>query len=345
MPNATRAARPGGSHQNAPTPRHDPDGSEPGGRFQPTRANVGNRVQFECPICGSSDANAAVILDRDGDPRTLIGCFALNCPVEKRAPYLRALGLAWGLTDGETRERLAAEAYRRSARPKRRAKPESPPSVALVEGWAARLWTEPAALAYLRSERGLTDATIRASRIGYAASGSGRTWSEFGAFTIPVVRRRTVLTMRRRFWPDLPRSTKGKPVKIAGPAGVPMALYPDAPTGRTLIVCEGEFDALLLRQKRLPAVTSTAGTAWDQSWNRVVVGCRVAVIYDAGEASLAKARKLAEAFRAAGAETAWAVDLGAAGLDDGEDVTDWFVTYGRSREDLRRLIADERRPR
>jgi hypothetical protein len=39
-----------------------------------------------------------------------------------------------------------------------------------------------------------------------------------------------------------------------------------------------------------------------------------------------------------GADRAWAVDLAAAGLDDGEDLTGWFVKYGRSAADLRRLL-------
>jgi hypothetical protein len=42
----------------------------------------------------------------------------------------------------------------------------------------------------------------------------------------------------------------------------------------------------------------------------------------------------------AGAKDAWPVDLG---LADGEDITDWFVTYGRSVTELRDLISDARR--
>ena len=107
-----------------------------------------------------------------------------------------------------------------------------------------------------------------------------------------------------------------------------------------LLVCEGEFDALLLRQHGFPAVTSTAGTSWSPEWNRHVRGRQVAVVYDAGAFSLEIAERRAREFVAAGACEAWAVELG---LEKGEDATDWFVNYGRSADDLRRLIRAARR--
>jgi len=65
-------------------------------------------------------------------------------------------------------------------------------------------------------------------------------------------------------------------------------------------------------------------------------------MYDAGAFPLEIAEHRAHEFVAAGAREAWAVDLG---LEKGEDATDWFVKYGRSADDLRRLINSSKRNR
>lgn len=152
---------------------------------------------------------------------------------------------------------------------------------------------------------------------------------------LPVFRGGRLVMVRRRFWPDTPASSNGKPIKMVGPRNTPAELYPEVPPGRTLIVCEGEFDALLLRQKGLPAVTSTASTSWKPEWDVHTRDRRVAVLYDSGSLDLAE-RRAAELV-AAGAAHAWAVDLG---LGHGEDVTDWFITYGRSRAELCELVRE-----
>jgi hypothetical protein len=107
-------------------------------------------------------------------------------------------------------------------------------------------------------------------------------------------------------------------------------LYPLSVLGAdpaTLVLCEGELDALLLNQHGIRAVTSTAGTTWKPDWDRHVVRRRVAVLYDAGARSYERAERRALALVAAGAREAWPVDLTLAGFAKGEDVGDWFVKY------------------
>jgi hypothetical protein len=205
---------------------------------------------------------------------------------------------------------------------------QPPPSQASVDGRAARLWSTPDALAYFRDERGLWNETIRSYELGidetfYAIPIRG----ESGALENQKLRSRN---------PEARRKAHG----LARPS----CLYPiHAITvgPRALVVCEGEFDALLLNQHGFPAVTSTAGTSWNPEWNRWVEGRYVATLYDAG--SYALAAKRASEFRSAGAKDAWPVDLSRAGFATGEDVTDWFVKYGRSADDLRQFIIDARR--
>jgi hypothetical protein len=126
---------------------------------------------------------------------------------------------------------------------------------------------------------------------------------------------------------------------LSGPSWL-YPLWALAVDPRLIIVCEGEFDALLLNQHGLAALTSTAGTNWRPEWNHWLQGRRVAVLYDAGSIELAR-RRAAE-FRSGGAREAWAVEWPRY-FAEGEDVGDWFVKYGGSAEELWELIRDERR--
>ncbi len=185
------------------------------------------------------------------------------------------------------------------------------------------------------ADRGLSLEAIRRERIGYAPDGTETPpWPDWPAFVFPC--------RKKRFWPQVPERA-GKPAKCVALPGSAAALDVEPPPGRTLLVGEGEFDCALMRQHGLPAVTSTAGTSWDPAWDPYVAGRRVAVVYDAGPHSFELARRRAAEFVAAGARQAWAVDLTLAGLARGEDVTDWFVTHGRTVEALRRTIRRARR--
>ncbi|MFI5458035.1 MAG: hypothetical protein ACHRXM_21565 [Isosphaerales bacterium] len=136
--------------------------------------------------------------------------------------------------------------------------------MALVQAATVRLWSPEGAdgLAYLRG-RGLTDATIRAARLGWVLDvrlptrDGRRYWSACGIVTP---------------WYDGDRLAM---IKIRQPAGRRpkyVELYRDRPTiypapsvvrpGKPLVVCEGEFDALLLGQElRELAAVVTLGSA------------------------------------------------------------------------------------
>lgn len=140
---------------------------------------------------------------------------------------------------------------------------------AVIDEAAGRLW-EPAgaeALAYLVG-RGLEPETIRAARLGYAdrlrvprRDGSG-TWPLSGVVVPWLDRGRPELVKVRRL--GLVRGAKyievyrGRPVLYPDPAAVR--------PGSDVIVCEGEFDAILLRQElaHLPVGVVTLGGASNQ---------------------------------------------------------------------------------
>lgn len=281
-------------------------------------------VRCLCPVCGSSALHAKP----QGGKGSL---FCFNCEPSDGAAWLaeaaRELGTKPYRLLGDPLAYLERAQRPGSASPV----PSEAPSAAKADGHHARLLADDEALDYLLG-RGLTLDTIRLHKLGYDG--------DHDAIVIPVYDEAgEVQNLFRRF---LDPDAEPKIVGLTGrPAAVwPLPLYLARPRP-SVVLCEGEFDAALLNQQGFTAITSTAGTTWKPEWDRYVVGRRVAIIYDAG--SIEKARRRARELRDAGASDAWAIDLARAGLGEGEDVTDWLVKYGRSRDDLAELIGGERR--
>jgi hypothetical protein len=191
-------------------------------------------------------------------------------------------------------------------------------------------------MGYLIHKRGLTREIVRFFELGYDGS----------AFVIPVkdVQSRALVNVRLRYWPKVPASGgkyRGLPGRTLENGGV--TLFPFLPPGPIILVA-GEFDAMILWRHDLPGVTVTSGAAtkWPDAWDWMVKDRRVAVMFDADPREEQQATSRAEQLRRAGAEDAWVVRLSTAGLGNGEDVTDWFVKYRRTKKDLIRLINGER---
>ena len=289
--------------------------------------NKPTKYRFTCPFCGGvQKLDATYKRDSFGRWRWFIGCFSINCP--EGLDYLSALA---GIVDAQPWQILEDPLRWLEVLDSSRPSPLDPaplPSLARIEGWTQALMTDRRALRYVTRQRGLTRKTIRRYRLGFDSQ----------AIVIPVIDRyQRVVNVRRRFL-----SPQADGPKITGLRGRAARLYPGNERRRTLLLGEGEFDALLARQHGLPAVTSTAGTSWSPSWDRHIHRHRVAVTYDAGEQSFQLACDRARKLIAAGAMDAWAVDLREAGLTDGQDLTDWFLTYNFSVEKLIRLIRSAR---
>ncbi len=296
-------------------------------REQQCPQNRMTKYRFTCPLCdGVQKLDATYRRDSFGRWRWFIGCFSINCA--NGSEYLSALAdivgaKPWQILEDPLPWLEGLDGGRPSP-----LDPAPPPTLARIEDWTRALMADQRALSYVTRQRGLAIQTIYQYRLGFDGQ----------AIVIPVINHRhRVVNVRRRF---LAPQTNGP--KITGIRGHTARLYPNVKRGRALLLCEGEFDALLARQHGLPAVTSTAGTSWSSSWNRYVARRRVAVLYDAGAHSYQLACHRATKLAEAGAADAWAVDLRQAGLADGEDVTDWFVVYKFSAEKLLTLIRDTR---
>lgn len=189
-----------------------------------------------------------------------------------------------------------------------------------VEEWHQRLRRNRKARRYLRS-KGLDWELVKRHRIGWDGS----------HVVLPVFGRRWVIVNALRVRPGQ---------KARGLRGRGSQLYPHPPREDSFVVLvAGVWDALLLRQHDLPAVSTTTGASLPEHLREAFSGCRVAVVYDVGEecAATRTARQLVDA----GAAEAWSVALPLP--DKGDDTSDWFVKYELTANELLRRIRRARR--
>lgn len=292
-----------------PCPLHDPDGTgrKPDLVIQPGETRPEPYVF--CRVCG-----------------------------EEAWPDVRAALLAGGVPDG-----LLGPAGKptgpAATRPLRAVKPTpavEPIDERTVQDWYDRLNVSqednPPAfervqerLAYLHGARGLTDDTLRAAQIGWDGE----------RLTLPVADERGRFVNVRRY------STRAeqKMLNLPGRGSPPRWYGADALAKHVgeVLVCEGEWDRLITQQHldtadytHMLAVSGTHGASTLPADLEPLRGRRVHIVYDCDDAGRKGARKLAAALHEVAAAV-YVVDLG---LNDGEDLTDWFVKHGRSADAL-----------
>jgi hypothetical protein len=277
----------------------------------------------QCPNCGNS-------LTLDVTPNPLggwwVGCHSCEAEGVTSGDLLRALAAAVGAPGGGD---IKADPVRWLG-PYLRAVTTSGyiadlPSDTVIAGWHSALQSADAALAYLDG-RGLTDDTVRERRLGYD--------SVADAIVLPVYLATELVNVRKRFLSP----ERGQP-KYKGLAGRSGQLYPSPPSGHAVLLCAGEFDALLATQEGIPAVTSTTGVGgWRDDWDAYFAGLLVAVCFDVGEESVMDARVAA---LTEGGACAWPVRLSELGLPRGGDVsaalTRWLHREGPQRPHQQRV--------
>ncbi|MEA1964782.1 MAG: AAA family ATPase, partial [Candidatus Aerophobetes bacterium] len=183
-------------------------------------------------------------------------------------------------------------------------------------------------LIFLKEARGLTAEIIRKYKIGLA-----NTHPEYGGgerITIPMLKNKKCINIRFHSLKD------EKPKDYPLTAGLPYAvyLYPENQLrNKEIWLCEGELDVLCALSHGLPAITVTSGAGtWKNEFTPLFDGKKVNIVFDCDEPGKKGAERVAEILsRVAQVRI---IDLG---LREGQDVTDWFVNYGKSKEELEKL--------
>jgi DNA primase len=179
--------------------------------------------------------------------------------------------------------------------------------------------------AYL-NDRGIPDEMIDLNLIGWNG------WR----ITIPIFNRDGELAFFKQLRD--PEDKKESPKMIAWPKGH-MELYGwENLTSKAsqIIICEGEFDRLVLETNGFRAVTSTGGArAFKKEWAEEFASIgNVYICFDNDDPGRDGALRVGRII-----PHAKIVELPQE-VGDGGDVTDFFVHLGRSREDFLRLIEE-----
>ena len=273
---------------------------------------------FACPVCDEGDAR------QKPDGSWNVGSFKAACP--GGGECLRSLAAATGAPGGGA---LMADPARWLKDCRQPVSPSGPPervSWSKVLGWRERLGTDADAQLVCR-RWGLQRATWERYGLGVAD------WRGRRALAYPVVHGDTILTVKFRTLGE-PWMLNGKEVTKLG-LSASSAFYPSVPRTGRLYLAAGEKDALIARQHGLRnTLTATTGAHVRGELVARLRGRHVAVVFDRGEDQ--QAQRVAAKIQAAGGR-AWVVDLPV--RRQGEDLADWFVKYGGTAAELRRLAT------
>jgi DNA primase len=200
------------------------------------------------------------------------------------------------------------------------------PSEKQIIQWHERLLGIHRLVQFLRQERGLFDQTINDFQIGFDGL----------RFTIPIRDLDKVLVNVRRYDPHAKRSGD-KMLSLAGHGEARIFCPWIVSDSLTVVICEGEMDAIIAQQYGFSAVSPTGGAGtWKPEWSILFREKHVAIIYDNDPAGLRGAQKVANSLYIAKARSIRIVKL--EDLVKGGDVTDWFVGMGFNAEQLRDRI-------
>lgn len=214
---------------------------------------------------------------------------------------------------------------------------ERPPiSESQVKSWQEALRKNEKAVGWLHEKRGLSDATLERYQIGWD--------SQRQRYTIPVRDEHGRVMNVRLYSPTEPvkilnytdgRHKYGSPARLYG---VDELVKHE---GKDVVICEGEWDRLLLQQEGFMAVTSTHGCrVFLPEWARWFKEKDVAILYDCDEEGKRAATQIVlKELKDADCSSIRNVVLSLSGTKQEKDVTDWFVRCGLSAEKLGELIA------
>jgi hypothetical protein len=200
----------------------------------------------------------------------------------------------------------------------------------LVKKWAESL-AENHGIAKRLIERGISEKTMGRHQIGWDGV----------RYTIPIRDGAGRLVNIRRYDPgNATRKMINYATKMHS-YGSPARLYGADRLRRykgPIIVCEGEWDRLMLEQNGFPAVTGTHGAGcWRSEWSKLFKKRKVAIIMDTDQPGKKAADVIAESVYLE-AESVRIVELPFPDKS-GKDITDFFLA-GRTLEELVKLIKN-----
>jgi hypothetical protein len=194
-----------------------------------------------------------------------------------------------------------------------------------VESWNSELLDDEDRLAWLEETRGIDINAVHKFQIGWDGD----------RYTIPIRDAANRIANVRKYKPNTPGSNKV--ISYASGYGAARLFPLSSLSKKTVLLLEGEMDALLACSLGLPAVTSTGGaTTWKDAWTNYFIDKRVFIIYDIDEQGRKGAQKVAKRLAKVAKEVR-VVNLPISEPDNA-DFTDYMLRYGHSIDDLKALL-------
>lgn len=193
---------------------------------------------------------------------------------------------------------------------------------------------------YLIAQRGLKRKTLKQYGIGWDGQ----------RYTIPIRDEKGDIVNIRRY--SQTKSTTGKMLNYVENVdgkirryGSPARLYgldelcKANGQSKQVIVCEGEWDRLLLCQNGHLAVTGTHGAkTWRKEWSEHFAGKDVVLIFDTDRQGRSAAKDVSEALLPF-AKSVKNIILPFEEKDANKDITDWYVKERRTDDELKKIIS------
>jgi hypothetical protein len=230
----------------------------------------------------------------------------------------------------DARERAAKDKKDGGKKKKKSSDSDPLPTETQIELWARNFWKNEGAVKAFKSKRGLSDEVMSEYKIGYRA--------DLKRFTLPIYDRSGQL-VNVRYYSIRAKST-AKMINHTG-HGDARLVGMDALNFDEILLCEGEMDFLMGRDKGFNSMTWTSGVAsWQDKWNTLFEGKTVFICFDDDDAGRAGGRKVALKLTRAGAKC-HIIQLSIENVKGG-DLTDYFHSLGNTASDFRELMEESR---
>lgn len=183
------------------------------------------------------------------------------------------------------------------------------------------------AMKWLNEMRGLSRTTVAMHKLGFDGE----------RLTIPIFENGDCVNIRRHSIKK--NSTVPKTISYK-PGYGSLKLYPEEHLKEdTIVLCEGELDALVMSQLGFSAVSVTGGSAsWKDEWNSHFKGKTIYVVYDIDKAGREGAQVICKKLQKV-ALVLKDVLLPITSPPNG-DVTDYVVTYGAGKAEFDHLFKE-----
>jgi len=227
---------------------------------------------------------------------------------------------------GQTHLDLGKKGVSREKKKSRQKLP--PPTPEELAAYQKTLWANKNCLSFLLKERGLSKEVIRRFKLGFDPARK--------AYVIPLFEGEKLVAFRR-YRPGVKENRFSWQGKFEGLFGLSSVKNTSLP----VILCEGEMDALCAISRGFQAVSGTHGApTFKPQWAESLRGLDVVIAYDQDKAGRDGALKAAQALLETAARVrviSWPEFM-----EEGQDLTDFFVKHRRTPEDFLDLMAHAR---